>query len=136
MREQLQNLGLVPSLYAIKPLGSYFSFYFCTPLGLPHITVSNSRACKEVITGGACQNIRVIKTLSSEDSKPQQTKQGRLSKTMSSNLPADRKTLEGLLHQTGTTMWQHSPFQDPHILQEKQSETYVYTRCHFPFSHR
>lgn len=26
-------------------------------------------------------------------------------------------------------MWQHPLFQDPHILQEKQSEMYLYTRC-------
>lgn len=44
------------------------------------------------------------------------------------NSPADRKTLVGLLHQKGTTMWQHPLFQDPHILKEKQSDTYCMSK--------
>lgn len=52
MGEQLQNLGLVPTLCAIRPHGSYFPFYFCTLMGSPNITVSNkSRDCGEGLGG-------------------------------------------------------------------------------------
>lgn len=47
MGEQLQSLGLVPTLSAIKPHGPDFIFYFCTLLGWPNINVSDSREYQE-----------------------------------------------------------------------------------------
>ncbi len=121
MGEQLQSLGLVPTLCAITPHGSYFPFYFCTLMGSPNIIVSSkSGDCEKGLGGANISKYNRKKNIYSED---------RLSRTMVCNSPADRKTLVDLLHQTGTTMWQPPLFQDPHILQEKQSETYVYTRC-------
>lgn len=45
------------------------------------------------------------------------------------NSPADRKTLVGPPHQTGTTMWLHSLCPDPHILQDNTDiHLYLYTQ--------
>lgn len=52
MGEQLQNLGLVPTLCAFKPHGSNFLFYFCKLLGSPallFLTAGNVRKTEEMV---------------------------------------------------------------------------------------
>lgn len=88
------------------------SNYFSTMLGPPHITMFNSREYEEHIE--VEQKERDIL-----QSKHKETK----SRTNFCSSPADKRTLVDRLHQTGTTMWQHQLFQDPHILQEKQKKT-------------